>query len=126
MNEQRLSTEVAGVVEPSQPSRAERIRALNDQLRQSGRGGTFCVTGGVASLEWTRLVRVMDAVVEFDAFGPDNDPRGEHDCAIIEVAGVSVIWKVDYYDLSLIGLSPDPADPSVTRRILTIMLASEY
>src|SRR5690349_16390589 len=53
--------------------RTARIRALNDQLRQSGRGGAFCVTRGVASLDWTRLVRVMDAVVEFDAFGPDND-----------------------------------------------------
>ena len=126
MNPERLSTQVAEGVEPPQPSRAERIRALNDQLRHFGLCGTFFVTSGVASLEWTRLVRVMDAVVEFDAFGPDNDPHGEHDCAVVAVAGVSVIWKIDYYNQALTGLSPDPADPSVTRRILTIMLASEY
>ena len=119
------STSPEANTSPLQPTRADRIRVLNDQLRQSGRGGAFCVTRGVASLEWTRLVRVMDAVVEFDAFGPDNDPNGEHDCAVIAVAGVSVIWKIDYYDLAMTGLSSDPADPSVTRRVLTIMLASE-
>ena len=126
MNIEHLSTQVAGGVEPSQPTRAERIRALNDQLRQFGRGGAFCVTSGVALLEWTRVVRVMDAVVEFNAFGPDNDPHGEHDCAVIAVAGVSVIWKIDYYDPTMTGLSSDPADPSVPSRVLTIMLGSEY
>lgn len=126
MNAERPRMQIAGATEPSQPTHAEHIRALNDQLRQSGQGGTLCVTDGVASLEWTRFLRVMDAVVDFDAFGPDNDPHGEHDCAVIGTAGVTVIWKIDYYDRAMTGFSPDPTDPSVTRRVLTVMLASEY
>ncbi len=121
-----LSTSPEANASPTQPTRAERIRALNDRLRRTGQGGGVCVTRRVATLDFVVLAQVIDAVVEFSAFGPDNDPHGEHDCAVVEVSGLTVIWKIDYYDRAYTGLSPDPADPSVTRRILTIMLASEY
>lgn len=35
-------------------------------------------------------------------------------------------WKIDYYDRNLELHSPDPADPSVTIRMLTIMRVNEY
>jgi hypothetical protein len=31
-----------------------------------------------------------------------------------------------YFDKTLASHSPDPADPSVTERVITIMLAEEY
>jgi hypothetical protein len=42
------------------------------------------------------------------------------------VASEALFWKIDYYDQSMQGLSPNPAKPELTVRVLTIMLASEY
>jgi Protein of unknown function (DUF3768) len=55
-----------------------------------------------------------------------NDPHGEHDFGSFEYSGQTIFWKIDYYDMRLKWGSPDPADPAVTRRVLTILLAEEY
>jgi hypothetical protein len=104
----------------------ERIRALNDRLRTIGQGGEIVVTRGVAALGPDTVARVFAAVQVFTAFTPDNDPYGEHDFGALEVAGQSVMFKIDYYNRAMAGHSPDAADPNVTTRVLTIMLADEY
>jgi hypothetical protein len=68
----------------------------------------------------------VTAVREFSDFTENNDPFGEHDFGIFELDGVTLFWKIDLYDRSLAWASPDPADPAVTRRVLTILLAKEY
>ena len=110
---------------PTQLSRADQIRTLNDRLRTSGRGGMVMVTPGIIALG-PGARAILEAVETFDGFSPDNDPWGEHDCASLEVNGHRVIWKIDCYDRSRQFHSPDPTDPKVTVRVLTIMLASEY
>jgi hypothetical protein len=106
--------------------RTARIRELNDRLRRSHTGGQVMITAGVEALGPEAVAQLLRAVAEFTAFCPDNDPYGEHDCAVMEHAGKSFIWKIDYYDRTLTYGSPDPADPSVTQRVLTVMLSSEY
>ena len=104
----------------------ERIRALNDGLRRTGKGGRYMMTRGVHGLGPDAVLEIARQIAAFDQFNADNDPYGEHDFGSLDVAGEKIFWKIDYYDMSLAGASPDPADPEVTIRVLTIMLASEY
>ena len=108
--------------------RTRTIRRLNDQLRhgQPGPHDMVMATPGLLGLDEVTIQRVVQAVQSFDAFTEDNDPHGEHDCAALEVDGHRVFFKIDYYNLTFDGQSSDPADPEVTARVLTTMLASEY
>ena len=106
--------------------RKARIRALNDQLRTFRKDGRIMLTHGILDLGSAAVERVLHAVAAFDGFGPDNDPHDEHDFGAITIDGQKVFWKIDCYDKRLEYGSPDPADPDVTARVLTIMLAAEY
>ena len=105
---------------------AERIRDLNDAFRQSFTGGKVLMTAGIAAMTDEMRGEVFDRVRTFAAFNADNDPRGEHDFGNFEIDGRKLFWKIDHYDAAMEFGSEDPADPSKTTRVLTIMLASEY
>lgn len=104
----------------------DRIRLLNDRFRRSFSGGTVLVTSGIQALPEAERAEVLHAVRSFTGFDRGNDPYCEHDFGSVEVAGQRCFWKIDAYDLTLTEASPDPADPRMTHRVLTIMLASEY
>jgi hypothetical protein len=104
----------------------DRIRALNDDLRRHLIGGGAVVTPGVAALGQEFVERAVKTLAAFDDFHHANDPHQEHDAGIFELDGHSLMFKIDYYDRSLTFHSPDPADPQVTERIITLMLANEY
>ncbi|MCD7111813.1 DUF3768 domain-containing protein [Rhizobium sp. DKSPLA3] len=113
---------------PSGGDRTSRIRQLNDMLRglPIPPFGQLVITRSVNELPEDERVAVLDKVCWFDAFTPDNDPHGEHDFGAFEHNGTRYFWKIDYYDLAMEMLSPDPADPTVTSRVLTVMRADEY
>jgi len=102
------------------------IAALNDNLRRFHAGGMVVISQGMAALDREVWREVVAAVATFDAFTPDNDPYGEHDCAVVDVGGLPIIFKIDYYDPTMLHHSDDPANPELTKRVLTIMLAEEY
>jgi len=102
------------------------VRALNDAFRCSLSGGKVMMTAGIAALPDAARATVLDEVRTFEAFSADNDPLGEHDFGSLEVDGRKIFWKIDYYDAAMEFGSEDPADPTKTTRVLTIMLASEY
>ena len=117
----------------SQAPQAARIRELNDALRTCADpslrlviNGQLVITRGIHDRGDAFFKNAVAAVRAFNDFTPDNDPHGEHDMAFLDVDGERIFFKVDYYDRDLRYHSPDPADAGVTRRVLTIGLASDY
>ena len=103
-----------------------RIQSLNDMLRSTFIGGHVFTTEGLRAQGEEFVEQAFSAVRNFAEFSKDNDPHGEHDFGAIDIGETTVFWKIDYYDLTMEGGSDDPANPEVTRRVLTILLASEY
>ena len=109
-----------------QVPRAETIARLNDQLRKTGTGGTIAITSGVQSLTGFRAATLCAALADYDEFDRDNDPYGERDFGDITLFGANLLFKIDYYDKDLQFASDDPANASITNRVLTVMLASDW
>jgi hypothetical protein len=108
-------------------ARVTRIAELNDQLRQTLHGGRILFSRGVNALCPSLGSRIIAALPEFNDFRRDeDDPFGEHDFGTLEVLGRRLFFKIDYYDRSLTAASPDPSDPGLTVRVLTVMLPEEY
>lgn len=105
--------------------RCRALRRLNDRLRQSHQGGKVMVTIGVHALGPVFVQAALRAVAAFDNFDAENNPYGEHDFGALTVWGERRVFKVDYYDRTLAMASPDPADPDLTVRVLTVMLVAE-
>jgi hypothetical protein len=105
---------------------SRQITALNDAFRNSFNGGTLALTAGIQALPEEVQVEILYKVRTFDDFTPDNDPHGEHDFGSLTIQGHRVFFKIDYYDLSMECHSENAADPRMTNRVLTVMLAGEY
>lgn len=106
--------------------RSGAIVRLNDEFRRNPLLGPLLITSGVRALGKDTVTAALLAVREFDAFTRENDPWGEHDFGAVSVDGRRLFWKIDAYDRDRRFHSPDPTDPNVTTRVLTIMLPEEY
>lgn len=111
---------------------SEQIAKLNDLCRTAmGVAGRLIQTEGINALPSEMQSKIREQVETFYDFTADNDPYGERDFGnftlVDETEGeIRVFWKIDYYDPSMQRGSEDPADPTKTRRVLTIMRAEEY
>ncbi len=105
---------------------ANPIAVLNDAFRRGLSGGRLALTTGIIALGREALNAVIVQLRDFDDFTPENDPYGEHDFGALDWQGAKIFWKIDYYDAAMSAGSRDPADASITARVLTLMLASEY
>ena len=120
------ATDNARLTQIEEAAWANPIARLNDQFRATLTGGTVAMTSGVMALGDGAVAQVLKCVRTHNDFAPENDTYEERDFGAFEWAEHRIFWKIDYYDKTLTAGSPDPANPSVTERVLTIMLASEY
>lgn len=114
----------------------ERVAVLNDQMRAQLDGpapNIVVMTSGILALvdsspatAAAKQQALMAIVADYSDFSEDNNPYGERDFGVFEWQGTRCYWKIDYYDRERDWGSPDPADPAVTCRVLTILRADEY
>jgi hypothetical protein len=102
-----------------------KIQQLNDQFRKQP-GADWYMSQGVAQLSDDKKLQLLRLVINFNLFNEDNDPYGEHDFGQVKLDNVKYFWKISYYDKNLEYGSPDASDPTITRRVMNIMEASEY
>lgn len=102
------------------------IKTLNDNFRKTFAGGRVVWTAGIDSMDFIDVVKIMEKVRHFNNFTPDNDPYNEHNFGSFDYNSQKIFWKIDYYDTNYQYLSENPANPDVTNRVLTVMLADEY
>jgi hypothetical protein len=117
------------------PAETALIAAQNDQFRRAifdapANPGTIpgrlLVTPGVVGQGAEFMREAMRLTAEFDAFSPDADPYALHEMGVITVRGETVWWRIDLYDRDYAFGAEVPSDPDQTRRVLTILLPSEY
>ena len=72
----------------------------------------------------TRIVAQAEilAAIRKDRFPEEASPRGR---GHVEYRGTKVYFAIDAYDLDLVYGSEDPADASVSRRVMTIMVRED-
>jgi hypothetical protein len=107
-------------------SKTDLIRAINDQCRTTVLGCVVVVTAAFDALPAELKARVLCTVRTFQDFDDGNDLYHEHDFAAFTVDGQAFMFRFDYYAPDMRHGSDDPSDVAKTRRVLTIMLASDY
>lgn len=94
---------------------------FNDQLRTTFKGGRVQMTRNVYELDDRLRGRALSVMARYNAF----DDASEHDCGVFIFAGFSFEWRIEYRGKDGIGVSPDPADPDKTFRVLTLYVIDD-
>ena len=102
------------------------VKTLNDHFRRTFNGGRVTLSCGISAKSQRELAEILNQVRCFNNFTTANDPYNEHDFGSFNYKGEQIYWKIDYYDKNYQYCSEDPSNPSLTNRVMTIMLAEEY
>lgn len=103
------------------------ITELNDEFRKNPlRYGRLMLTSGVDAKGQDYVRRAMQLIANYGSFSHGDDPYGEHDFGAFVLDSERLFWKIDCYDPTLEHGSQYPTDRSLTVRVMTVMLASEY
>lgn len=133
-----MSTDDITIEKSPALSRAETakiIAAQNDRFRKAAFGapvegqiptGQVLLTPGITEQSDGFRAAVLDAVGAYDGFNPDCDPHEWHEMGVLEIEGQTVWFRIDLYDENYEYGASDPTELRFTRRVLTVLLPSEY
>lgn len=107
-------------------NKTEMIRRLNDEARRSFKNVQVMLTLGIRMKSEKEVAEILERVRTFNDFNKNNGVYSEHDYLSFDYKGEKIIAKIDYYDQNYRFMSEDPADPTMTNRVLTIMTGSEW
>ncbi|WP_051645385.1 DUF3768 domain-containing protein [Labrenzia sp. DG1229] len=114
---------------------AKIIADQNDRFRKAAFGqavpapvpaGQIFMTPGVTELPEASRAALLHAVAAYETFNPDSDPYNWREMGVVEIEAETVWFKIDLYDENYEYGSSDPTDLRFTRRVLTLLLPSEY
>lgn len=135
MNQATQSTVPLDEQDVNNPAIAAIIAQQNDVFRTSVTAsvkapgvppGKLVMTAGIAAQSDEFRAALIEALVAFDAFDVDSDPYGLHEMGVLEIEDERVWFKIDLYDENFEYGAETPTDPKRTRRVLTLLLPSEY
>jgi hypothetical protein len=101
--------------------RRSKIVELNDQLRTTFKGGRVQMIPSVFELDPRLRGRAFCVMARYNKF----DKESEHDWGVFIFAGFSFEWCIEYRAIDSAGISPDPADPEKTLRVLTVYVVDD-
>jgi hypothetical protein len=97
------------------------IVELNDSFRATFKGGRVQMTPGVYDLDSRLRGRALYVLSRYNRF----DEESEHDWGVFILAGYAFEWQIEYRGSNGEGVSPNPADPSKTFRVLTLYAVND-
>lgn len=114
----------------SPDARLATIARLNDRCRQgldrtARIGITRACLGTFAENRVAEIVAQAGILAALRGYRFSEAEAGERDRGSFDYRGTTVYFRIEYYDVALEYGSEDPADASITRRVLTIMLRED-
>jgi len=98
-----------------------KIIELNDQFRATFKGGRVQMSRSFYELEPQLRGRALWVLSKCKKFADDS----EHDWGTFIFGGYAFEWRIEYRSAAGAGLSPDPANPDLTFRVLTLEVVAD-
>lgn len=105
------------------------VAELNDRFRKGDFSlGMLSMSPKVEALSNQEKQTLLQAVGKVDNFIETKATNSSklHEFGLVTHHETEYIWEIDYCDKQLKSISPNPADPNCTSRILTLMRIDEF
>ena len=109
------------IAEQNDAFRKGMVKGLPRDMR-----GRIVITPGIRAMGRDFETAAYVSVSKDTVFSEANDPWGARDFGTVIVNGTKVWWKIDLYNNDFNAGSEAPCDLAQTRRLVTILLPSEY